>query len=45
MSELTMKTGATPEDIAKAPRSHTGTFLKPVLAKTGGKRKRGEAAE
>ena len=34
-----------PEDIAKAPRSHTGTFLKPVLAKTGGKRKRGEAAE
>jgi excinuclease ABC subunit A len=36
-----------PEDIAKAPRSYTGKFLEPVLAKAGGKRKRGtsEAAE
>ncbi len=35
-----------PEDIVKAPRSYTGKFLAPVLAK-GGKRKRGasEAAE
>ena len=35
-----------PEDIVKAPRSYTGKFLGPVLAK-GGKRKRGtsEAAE
>jgi excinuclease ABC subunit A len=37
-----------PEDIVKAPRSYTGKFLGPVLAKAaGGKRKRGtsEAAE
>src|SRR5436305_13780621 len=37
-----------PEDIVKAPRSYTGKFLEPVLAKAaGGKRKRGtsEAAE
>jgi excinuclease ABC subunit A len=37
-----------PEDIGKAPRSYTGKFLGPVLAKAaGGKRKRGasEAAE
>jgi excinuclease ABC subunit A len=37
-----------PEDIVKAPRSYTGKFLAPVLAKErGGKRKRGtsEAAE
>jgi excinuclease ABC subunit A len=37
-----------PEDIVKAPRSYTGKFLAPVLAKAdGGKRKRGtsEAAE
>src|SRR5216110_566650 len=37
-----------PEDIVKAPRSYTGKFLAPVLAKMdGGKRKRGasEAAE
>jgi excinuclease ABC subunit A len=37
-----------PEDIVKAPRSYTGTFLAPVLAReSGGKRKRGasEAAE
>jgi excinuclease ABC subunit A len=37
-----------PEDIVKAPRSYTGRFLGPVLAKAaGGKRKRGasEAAE
>jgi excinuclease ABC subunit A len=37
-----------PEDIVKAPRSYTGKFLAPVLAKVaGGKRKRGasEAAE
>jgi excinuclease ABC subunit A len=30
-----------PEDIVKAPRSYTGKFLEPVLAKAaGGKRKR-----
>jgi excinuclease ABC subunit A len=37
-----------PEDIVKAPRSYTGKFLAPVLAKGDrGKRKRGtsEAAE
>jgi excinuclease ABC subunit A len=37
-----------PEDIVKAPRSYTGKFLAPVLAReSGGKRKRGasEAAE
>jgi excinuclease ABC subunit A len=37
-----------PEDIAKSPRSYTGKFLAPVLARqSGGKRKRGasEAAE
>ena len=36
-----------PEDIVKAPRSYTGKFLAPVLAKQGGRRKRGasEAAE
>ncbi|MBN9013889.1 MAG: excinuclease ABC subunit UvrA, partial [Rhizobiales bacterium] len=27
-----------PEDIAKAPRSHTGKFLKPVLEKAAGKK-------
>ncbi len=40
-----------PEDIAKAPRSYTGQFLAPILAKDAGrerserKKKRGEAAE
>ncbi|QDM19520.1 excinuclease ABC subunit UvrA [Tardiphaga sp. vice352] len=36
-----------PEDIVKAPRSHTGTYLKPVLAKAAKpkKRKVDEAAE
>ncbi len=36
-----------PEDIVKAPRSYTGKFLAPVLAKAGKPRKRGasEAAE
>jgi excinuclease ABC subunit A len=36
-----------PEDIAKAPRSYTGKFLAPVLAKAAKQRKRGasEAAE
>ena len=36
-----------PEDIVKAPRSHTGKFLGPVLKKAGAKRKkiRTEAAE
>ncbi|QUS40104.1 excinuclease ABC subunit UvrA [Tardiphaga alba] len=37
-----------PEDIVKAPRSYTGQFLKPVLAKAGKTKKRkvtGEAAE
>jgi len=37
-----------PEDIVKAPRSHTGTYLKPVLAKAGKAKKRkivDEAAE
>ncbi|HZE52499.1 MAG TPA: excinuclease ABC subunit UvrA [Bradyrhizobium sp.] len=36
-----------PEDIAKAPRSYTGRFLAPVLAKAGKPRKSGasEAAE
>jgi excinuclease ABC subunit A len=36
-----------PEDIVKAPRSYTGKFLAPVLAKHSGRRKRGasEAAE
>jgi hypothetical protein len=40
--------GARREDIVKAPRSYTGKFLAPVLAKErGGKRKLGasEAAE
>jgi excinuclease ABC subunit A len=41
----------TPEDVAKAPRSYTGKFLEPVLAKAGKRRKSGgsggasEAAE
>jgi excinuclease ABC subunit A len=36
----------TPEDIVREPRSYTGAFLKPVLARGGGKRrKRVEAAE
>jgi excinuclease ABC subunit A len=35
-----------PEDIVKAPRSYTGKFLAPVLAKAaGGKRKRSGASE
>ncbi|MGB8608707.1 ATP-binding cassette domain-containing protein, partial [Bradyrhizobium sp.] len=36
-----------PEDIVKAPRSYTGRFLAPVLARAGKSRKRGasEAAE
>ncbi len=34
-----------PEDIVKAPRSHTGHFLAPVLAKTGEKKTKTEAAE
>jgi excinuclease ABC subunit A len=36
-----------PEDIVKAPRSYTGKFLAPVLAKAGKPRKSGasEAAE
>jgi excinuclease ABC subunit A len=35
-----------PEDIVKAPRSYTGKFLAPVLARErGGKRKRGGASE
>ncbi|MGI8526759.1 MAG: excinuclease ABC subunit UvrA [Pseudolabrys sp.] len=33
-----------PEDIVKAPRSYTGKFLAPVLAKAGGRRKRGNAS-
>jgi excinuclease ABC subunit A len=33
-----------PEDIVKAPRSHTGNFLKPVLKKAG-KPKRYNASE
>jgi excinuclease ABC subunit A len=33
-----------PEDIVKAPRSYTGKFLAPVLAKAGGRRKRGSAS-
>jgi excinuclease ABC subunit A len=36
----------TPEDIVREKRSYTGAFLKPVLARGGGKRrKRVEAAE
>jgi excinuclease ABC subunit A len=36
----------TPEDIVREKRSYTGAFLKPVLARGGGKRKRRiEAAE
>ncbi len=38
----------TPEDVVKVARSHTGQFLKPVLARKnagGGKKKRVEAAE
>jgi excinuclease ABC subunit A len=39
----------TPEDVVKAPRSYTGKFLEPVLAKAGKRRKSGggasEAAE
>jgi excinuclease ABC subunit A len=37
----------TPEDVVREKRSYTGAFLKPVLARgTGGKRKRRvEAAE
>jgi excinuclease ABC subunit A len=39
-------TAGTPEDIVREPRSYTGAFLKPVLARGGGKRrKRVEAAE
>jgi excinuclease ABC subunit A len=36
-----------PEDIVKAPRSYTGKFLAPVLARNGKRRKSGasEAAE
>ena len=33
-----------PEDIVKAPRSYTGKFLAPVLAKAGGRRKRAGAS-
>ncbi len=35
----------TPEDIVKAPRSYTGKFLAPVLAKAGKQRKRGGTSE
>jgi len=36
----------TPEDVAKAKGSHTGRFLKPVLARRGRERRRWtEAAE
>jgi hypothetical protein len=36
----------TPEDIVREKRSHTGQFLKPVLARGGPRRKRRvEAAE
>ncbi len=35
----------TPEDIVKAKRSYTAEFLKPVLARGGGRKKRVEAAE
>jgi len=35
----------TPEDVAKAKKSYTGQFLKPVLERGGKKRKRVEAAE
>jgi excinuclease ABC subunit A len=34
-----------PEDIVKAPRSYTGKFLKPVLAKAGKPKKRKVASE
>jgi excinuclease ABC subunit A len=34
-----------PEDIVKAPRSYTGKFLAPVLAKHGGRTKRSGASE
>jgi len=34
-----------PEDIVKAPRSYTGQFLKPVLAKAGKPKKRKAASE
>jgi excinuclease ABC subunit A len=34
-----------PEDIVKAPRSYTGKFLGPVLAKVGGKRRKSGASE
>ena len=34
-----------PEDIVKAPRSYTGKFLAPVLAKAGGRKKRSGASE
>lgn len=36
----------TPEDIVKMKRSYTGEYLKPVLARGGGRKKRSvEAAE
>ena len=35
----------TPEDIVKVKRSYTGAFLKPVLERVGGRKKRVEAAE
>jgi excinuclease ABC subunit A len=36
----------TPEDIVKVKRSYTGEYLKPVLARGGGRKKRSvEAAE
>jgi excinuclease ABC subunit A len=34
-----------PEDIVKAPRSYTGKFLAPVLAKAGKPRKSSGASE
>jgi excinuclease ABC subunit A len=35
----------TPEDVAKVAKSYTGQFLKPVLARSAGRRGRTEAAE
>jgi len=35
----------TPEDIAKAPRSYTGKFLAPVLAKANKPKRGGGASE
>jgi excinuclease ABC subunit A len=35
----------TPEDVVKAKRSYTGAFLKPVLAREAGRKRRTEAAE